>query len=183
NFSMLAALSFNGNKIITTGGGGAVLTNDEKLAEKARHLTTTAKLQHQWKFEHDQVGYNYRMPNINAALGCGQLEKLPKYLVSKRRLAEKYQSIFSDSQDEHIFKEASFAKSNYWLNAMFVEDLACRDNLLTELNQQNIICRPFWELMHRLPMFDRFPKMDLSDAVNLWETAILLPSSPGLLGL
>lgn len=182
NLSTVAALSFNGNKIITTGGGGAILTNHENLAKQARHLTTTARLPHQWQFIHDQVAYNYRMPNLNAAVGCAQLERMEDYLLKKRALADQYKVLFSDKDGVSIFSEPVNARSNYWLNVLILNkpDHDFRDELLTELNKNNIISRPVWELMHRLPMYAECPRMNLSCAESLFSRVILLPSSPGL---
>lgn len=183
NSSLLSALSFNGNKIITTGGGGAVLTNDRTMAEKARHLTTTARLQHQWQFIHDQVGYNYRMPNLNAALGCAQLERIEIYLKNKRKLAESYKNVFSDFNDVKVVEEPKNTKSNYWLNALMLNqaDETVLNQLLADLNACNIQSRPIWELMHRLPMYSECPRMDLKNAEELSKRTVLLPSSPGIL--
>lgn len=182
NFSAVSALSFNGNKIITTGGGGAILTNNDKLAERARHLTTTAKAQHQWKYFHDEVGYNYRMPNINAALGCAQLECIEDCLHLKRNLANAYQTLFSDVDQISFFQEAEFSKSNYWLNVLLLDsaDRTTRDEVLQLLCDNDIICRPIWELMHRLPMYRDCPGMDLSNAEEMQSKIILLPSSPSI---
>jgi len=175
-------LSFNGNKIITTGGGGAILTNDESLARLARHLTTQAKIPHKWAFNHDMVGYNYRMPNINAALGCAQLEQLPDFLERKRALAARYQAAFAEIEGVEIFKESGYARSNYWLNVLLLNKKysAERDNLLELTNNQGIMTRPAWTLMHRLPMYKDCPHMDLSMAECLESRIINLPSSASL---
>jgi len=180
NFSLVAALSFNGNKIITTGGGGAVLTNNQLIAEKARHLTTTARVQHQWQFSHDHVGYNYRLPNINAALGCAQLERLETYLLQKRKLADRYKEIFSDIDGVTLFSEPANAKSNYWLNALLFkhEDEQLHNQLLAVLHNNHIFSRPIWQLIHRLPMYANCPRMNLANAENLVARTVLLPSSP-----
>jgi len=180
NFGRLAALSFNGNKTITTGGGGAILTNDVELARKAKHLTTTAKVPHAWDFVHDEIAYNYRMPNINAALGCAQLEQLPDLIERKRRLAETYAKIFADTPCARYFQEPEFARSNYWLNALLADDLECRDALLSESNGRSIMTRPAWTPMHRLPMFADCPTMDLSVAESLARRLVNIPSSPAL---
>lgn len=177
---LVSALSFNGNKIITTGGGGAILTNNEAIAKKAKHLTTTAKIPHAYLFQHDQIGFNYRLPNINAALGCAQLEKINYFLQMKRKLAKNYEAAFSSliSQSSVRFLvEPEFAKSNYWLNAIIVDTPKNRDALLAELNQQKIGVRPVWELMHHLPMFLNAPKMDLSTAEKIASCLINIPSS------
>lgn len=184
NWGIVSAVSFNGNKVITTGGGGAILTNDESLAQLAKHLTTTAKLPHKWAFYHDQIGFNYRLPNLNAALGCAQLEQLPSFLQRKRALAIRYQEVFSDMEGIRFFKEPDFARSNYWLNALLLDmDHADeRDILLEYLNGQGIMVRPTWTLLHKLPMFKDCPRMDLSVAESLEQRLINIPSSPILGG-
>jgi len=182
NRGRVSALSFNGNKIITTGGGGAILTNDEELGRLAKHLTTTAKLPHRWEFNHDQMGYNYRMPNLNAALGCAQLEQLPNFLKRKRVLAERYQEAFSSVPGVTYFLEPEFARSNYWLNVLLLDkELAWeRDNVLDITNNKGIMTRPAWTLMHRLPMYADCPRMDLSTAESLESRLINIPSSTQL---
>lgn len=182
NFGKVAALSFNGNKIITTGGGGAILTNDEELGLLAKHVTTTAKIPHKWEFNHDRVGFNYRMPALNAALGCAQLEQLPNFVTQKRALAVQYQSAFSSVAGVKFFTEPSFAKSNYWLNALVLDEGTSqhRDALLQSTNDLGIMTRPAWTLMHKLPMFCHCPKMDLSVAESLERRLINIPSSAHL---
>lgn len=179
NWGRLSAVSFNGNKIITTGGGGAILTNDEALAARAKHLTTTAKVPHRWEFNHDQVGYNYRLPNLNAALGCAQLEQLPVFLAQKRRLAERYAGAFEGQRGFRFFREPEFARSNYWLNALLLDEgfAGERDSLLALANDAGIMTRPAWTLMHRLPMFASCPRMDLAVAESLAGRLINIPSS------
>ncbi|MDH7478543.1 MAG: LegC family aminotransferase [Syntrophomonadaceae bacterium] len=179
----LSALSFNGNKIITTGGGGAILTNDESLARQAKHLTTQAKLPHQWSFFHDMIGYNYRLPNINAALGCAQLEQLPEFIEKKRTLALRYREAFAEIEGVKIFKEADYARSNYWLNVLLIDDeySTDRDRLIRATNSQGIMTRPAWTLMHKLPMFSNCPRMDLSGAESLERRIINIPSGVDLL--
>jgi perosamine synthetase len=183
NWGCLAALSFNGNKIITTGGGGAILTNDEELGARAKHLTTTAKIPHRWEFKHDMVGYNYRMPNINAALGCAQLEQLPDFLAAKRRLAERYAEALDGIAGIRFVLEPEYARSNYWLNAFLIDkELAAeRDNFLALTNDSGIMTRPVWTLMHRLPMFADCPRMDLPVAESIEKRLINIPSSAGLM--
>lgn len=178
----LGILSFNGNKIVTTGGGGAILTNDAELAKRAKHITTTAKLPHPWAFEHDQVGYNYRLPNINAALGCAQLEQLRKFLHAKRLLADQYHHVFSDLPGIRFIKEPSYAKSNYWLNALVLDNSYAnlRDNLLELLNKSGIMIRPLWNLQHTLPMYKDCPHMPLPVAESLHKRFIIIPSSASL---
>lgn len=179
NWGRLSALSFNGNKVITTGGGGAILTNDENLGKMAKHLTTTAKVPHKWAFNHDQVGFNYRLPNINAALGCAQLEQLPRFLAKKRNLVRKYLEAFKEIKSIRFFTEPDFAKSNYWLNVLLLnEEFADqRDAILEETNMQGLMTRPAWTLMHRLPMYSQCPRMDLSVSEDIEKRLINIPSS------
>ncbi len=179
HWGKMSAISFNGNKIVTTGGGGAILTNDENLAKAAKHLTTTAKLPHRWRYDHDQIGYNYRMPNINAALGCAQIENLPRFLEQKRRLANKYKGMFANVPGVHFYQEPLYARSNYWLNAIILEQkyIEVRDHILNDLTEQGIMVRPAWTLMHQLPMYKDCPRMDLSTAEELQKRLINLPSS------
>lgn len=179
NWGNLSTLSFNGNKTITTGGGGAILTNDEELGKMAKYITTTAKVPHKWNFYHDQIGFNYRMPNINAALGCAQLEQLPEFLVRKRTLAKRYIDAFSSVGGLRVFEEPTFAQSNYWLNVLMLEDgyKEYRDDILTVTNNSGIMTRPVWILMHKLPMFSTCPKMDVRVAEDLEARIINIPSS------
>lgn len=179
NFGASAALSFNGNKIITTGGGGAILTNDDLLAKQAKHLATTARVPHQWSLIHDAVGYNYRMPNINAALGCAQLEKLPDFLGRKRKLAERYQQAFSGIGGIRFFTEPEHAHSNYWLNVLLLdeENSNARDLLLQVVHEKGILARPAWTPMHNLHMYQHCPRMDLTVAESLEKRIINIPSS------
>ncbi|MEX2459814.1 MAG: LegC family aminotransferase [Paenibacillaceae bacterium] len=179
NWGALSALSFNGNKIITTGGGGAILTNDAELAKRAKHLTTTAKVPHQWEFIHDQTGYNYRMPNLNAALGCAQLEGLPNFIRIKRTLAHKYQETFNGMSGIRCFTEMEDAQSNYWLNVLLLDEANAgqRDTLLELTNIEGIMTRPAWNLLNELDMYKDCPKMDLSVAESLSRRIINIPSS------
>lgn len=172
-------MSFNGNKIITTGGGGAVLTNDKSLAERARHITTTAKIAHPWAYVHDEVGFNYRLPNINAALGCAQLEQLPEFVARKRTLAERYRLAFSGINGARFFVEPDFARSNYWLNAIRLdgESSGTQDALLNLAHREGVRLRPVWTLLHRLPMYASSPRMSLDVAEVLERSLINLPSS------
>lgn len=183
NRGLLAALSFNGNKVLTTGGGGAIVTNDEELGRTAKHLTTTARVPHAWELIHDRIGYNYRMPNINAALGCAQLEQLPLFLKQKRALAERYEQAFARVNGVTFFTEPGDSRSNYWLNALILdkEHAADRDALLDLTNKSGIQTRPVWTLMHRLPMYKECPAMDLSTAEDIARRLINIPSS-ALLG-
>lgn len=179
NVGRLAALSFNGNKTVTTGGGGAVLTNDEELGRRVKHVTTTARVPHQWAFVHDQVGYNYRLPNINAALGCAQMEQLPGFLRAKRALSERYQRLFADVPGVRVVTEPAQCRSNYWLNNLLL-DAECadqRDALLQATHESGVMTRPAWTLMHRLPMFRECPRMDLSTAEEIEARLVSIPSS------
>jgi perosamine synthetase len=182
NVGRVAALSFNGNKPVTTGGGGAILTNDPVLAKRAKHLTTTARVPHRWSFLHDEVGYNYRLPNLNAALGCAQLERFPDILARKRRLAARYLEAFRDVRGASIAAEPAETKSNYWLVTLLLAqpDLALRDALLDALNEAGLMARPVWTPMHRLPMYAACPRMDLAGAESLEARIVNLPSSPSL---
>jgi perosamine synthetase len=183
-FGKAGVFSFNGNKIITTGGGGAVVTDDETFARQVKHLTTTAKLPHAWTYFHDQVGYNYRMPNINAALGCAQLEKLPEFLSRKRKLAHVYSEAFQHVTGVQLFLEPEFAKSNYWLNTLLLND--ADEQLLTAIldatNSNGIMTRPAWELMHQLPIYSHAVSMDVSTAEHLRKRILNIPSSASLQG-
>jgi len=180
HWGRVSALSFNGNKVVTTGGGGAILTNDPELAKLGKHLTTTAKVPHKWSFAHDRVGFNYRLPNINAALGCAQLEQLPGFIESKRALAKAYEQAFEGVAGVRFFNEPSFARSNYWLNVLLldVENAAHRDELLELSNGIGVMTRPVWTLMHRLPMFSACPRMpSLETAEDIDRRLINIPSS------
>jgi perosamine synthetase len=178
----LAALSFNGNKVMTSGGGGAVLTRDPDLARRAKHLTTVARTQHRWNFVHDEIGYNYRMPNINAALGCAQLERVPDMLARKRRLADSYRAAFAPLNSVQFLDEPDYGTSNFWLNALIVEgaSLEQREELLAALNGANYMSRPIWTLIHRLPMYRDCPRAPLANAEALEREVINLPSSANL---
>lgn len=181
-FGKVAALSFNGNKTITTGGGGALLTNDPEIGRRAKHITTTARVAHRWSFLHDEVGYNYRLPNLNAALGCAQLERLPDFLQRKRSLAVRYHEAFRDVLGVSVMHEPPECRSNYWLNALLLHepDESSRDALLEALNGAGLMARPIWTLMHRLPMFAQCPRMALDEAERLELRIVNLPSSPAL---
>jgi perosamine synthetase len=180
----LAALSFNGNKVVTTGGGGAVLTNDAALGSRAKHLTTTARVPHRWNFIHDEVGFNYRLPNLNAALGCAQLERLPDMITRKRALAARYAAAFAGVPGLRFLREPPGTTSNYWLNAVALDagDLTVRDELLAKLNDAGYMSRPVWTLMHRLPMYAACPRDELPVAERLEACVVNLPSSPTLSG-
>lgn len=169
-------LSFNGNKLITTGGGGMILTDDEELGKMAKHLTTTAKIPHQWEFKHDHIGYNYRLTNIAAALGCAQIESLDYLLSLKRTLAEQYKEFFKDSELEFV-TEPEGCKSNYWLNAVITKDKAQRDELLEFTNKNGVMTRPIWELMNRLPMFVDCQTDSLENSSWFADRVVNIPSS------
>jgi perosamine synthetase len=181
-FGELGALSFNGNKTITTGGGGAILTDDHELADEARHLTTVAKKDHPWEYAHDRVGYNYRMPNLNAALGCAQLEQLPAFLERKRQLADRYRLAFANLEGISFFEEPEDAQSNYWLNVLLLDEEKedQRDAVLKATNDAGFSTRPTWQLLSSLPMYEDCPQMDLSTARSLERRLINIPSTPSL---
>ena len=171
-----AIFSFNGNKIITTGGGGAVVTNDEAFYRRLKHLTTTAKQPHAWAFRHDEVAYNYRMPNLNAALGCAQLEQLPQMLAAKRALAARYLQVFARLPDVKILPEPVGTTSNYWLVTALCDDKNI-ENTLQQLHDAKLLCRPIWQPLHSLPMYTHHPRSDLSLTDTLARKLINLPSS------
>ncbi len=181
-FGLLSAVSFNGNKIVTTGGGGAVLTNDDELANRVKHLTTTAKVPHPWEFEHDAVGWNYRMPNLNAALGLSQLAMLPELVAAKRRLAARYEDAFSKVEGVEFLREPADSVSNYWLNTICLPraDWDERNAVLEALNQAGFQARPVWRPLHTLPMYRECPRGDLRVTEDLAARLINLPSSPCL---
>jgi len=175
-FGDIGVLSFNGNKIITSGGGGMLLFQDENLAARAKHLTTQAKIPHPWEFLHDEIGYNFRMPNINAALGLAQLEKLDVFLENKRKIAEAYIKFFNGNAIR-FFKETVFARSNYWLNTIIFKTRNERDLFLKYSNENGVMTRPAWQLMNRLPMFENFPSGDLTNAEWFADRIVNIPSS------
>ncbi len=176
-FGKVGAISFNGNKTITTGGGGMMLFNDEELAAKAKHLTTQAKVPHRWEFRHDHIGYNYRMPNINAALGCAQLENLDKYIESKRQVAAEYAEFFKNIADVKFFVEPENTYSNYWLNAVILKDKEAQLTFLQETNDHGVMTRPIWELMNRLPMFEHCENDGLENTIWFADRVVNIPSS------
>ena len=178
-FGRCSSLSFNGNKTITTGGGGAILTNDAELAQRIRHLATTAKMPHDYEYIHDAVAFNYRMPNINAALGCAQLSRLDDFLAAKRVLAKKYAEGFSSARSMQFVAEPHGTTSNYWLNTIRLNkpDLSLRDELLVAARASGYMCRPAWNLLHTLPMHESSPRAKLPVAQNLWQSLINIPSS------
>ena len=181
-FGRLGTLSFNGNKTITTGGGGAILTQDPELARHAKHLTTTAKLPHRWNYVHDEVGFNYRMPNLNAALGCAQLEQLTDFLASKRILFLRYQRAFQDITEVALIHEPPKCQSNYWLQTLKLSDSVAneRDAILAATNDAGLMTRPVWKLLHTLVPYQDFPRAPLPVAESLEQRLINLPSSAGL---
>ena len=183
NFGVASALSFNGNKIATSGGGGAILTNDPSLAKLAKHLTTTAKLSHPWRFDHDMVGYNYRLPNINAALGCAQLEAVPAAIAKKRELFERYRAALAGVPGLRVFKEPDHGTSNYWLQTLLLDSTHARlrDDILAATNDAGVMTRPVWTPMHQLPQFAECPRMPLPVTESLQQRIINVPSSPQLL--
>ena len=176
-FGKVGALSFNGNKTITTGGGGMLLFMDEDLGTLAKHLTTQAKVPHRWEFKHDHIGYNYRMPNINAALGCAQLEHLDQYIADKRKTASEYASFFKNEKDISFFVEPENCFSNYWLNAVILPDHDRQLAFLQETNDNGVMTRPIWELMNRLPMFEHCQHDSLENTIWFAERVVNIPSS------
>lgn len=176
-FGKVGILSFNGNKTITTGGGGMMLFQDEELALLGKHLTTQAKVPHRWEFKHDHIGYNYRMPNINAALGCAQLENLDKYIASKRAIAKEYEEFFKNVPDMEFFVDTPDTCSNYWLNAVILKDHDAQLEFLQYTNDNGVMTRPIWELMNRLPMFEHCQHDHLSNTLFFAERVVNIPSS------
>lgn len=174
-FGKISAFSFNGNKTITTGGGGMIITDNEALAKHAKHLTTTAKVPHSYEYIHDEIGYNYRLPNLNAALGCAQMETLDVILKNKRELASQYIDFFAEQNIDFV-TEVQDAKVNYWLNAIILKDKAARDLFIKETNDSGVMTRPVWVLMNRLEMFKNCQCVDLSNALWLEERIVNIPS-------
>lgn len=176
-FGRIGAISFNGNKTITTGGGGMLLFNDEELGKYAKHITTQAKVPHRWEFRHDHIGYNYRMPNINAALGCAQLENLDKYVASKRKVAAEYIEFFKNVDDIDFFAEPENTFSNYWLSAVVLKDKEAQLDFLQQTNDNKVMTRPIWELMNRLPMFENCENDGLKNTIWFADRVVNIPSS------
>lgn len=176
-FGKVGVLSFNGNKTITTGGGGMLLFMDEELAVLAKHLTTQAKIPHRWEFKHDHIGYNYRMPNINAALGCAQLEHLDGFIADKRETARTYADYFKDKEDIEFFTEPENCYSNYWLNVVILPDRDAQQRFLQETNDNDVMTRPIWELMNRLPMFEHCLHDSLENTIWFADRVVNIPSS------
>ncbi|MBQ2541663.1 MAG: LegC family aminotransferase [Paludibacteraceae bacterium] len=176
-FGKIGALSFNGNKTITTGGGGMLLFNDEELGAYAKHLTTQAKIPHRWEFRHDHIGYNYRMPNINAALGCAQLEHIEEYVADKRATAAAYRDYFSRMDGIEFFVEPENTRSNYWLNAVLLPNREEQQAFLQYTNDNGVMTRPIWELMNRLPMFEHCETDHLTNTQMFADRVVNIPSS------
>ncbi|QTA93612.1 LegC family aminotransferase [Desulfonema magnum] len=176
-FGKMGIFSFNGNKTITCGGGGAIVTDDEALAARIKHITTTAKISHPWKYVHDEIGYNFRMPNLNAALACAQLEQLTGFLEDKRNLAKEYASFFSDRKWGEFVLEPKKCQSNYWLNALILSNKNRRDELLKMTNEYRVMTRPIWRLMSDLQMFQNCQTDSLKNSKWLQERVVNLPSS------
>lgn len=176
-FGKVGAISFNGNKTITTGGGGMMLFNDEEMGAYAKHITTQAKIPHRWEFRHDHIGYNYRMPNINAALGCAQLENLDRYIASKREVAAAYTEFFKTIPDIDFFVDSPDTFSNFWLNAVILKDKDAQLRFLEETNDNGVMTRPIWELMNRLPMFDNCENDGLENTIWFADRVVNIPSS------
>ena len=176
-FGKVGAISFNGNKTITTGGGGMMLFQDEELGKQAKHITTQAKISHRWEFRHDHIGYNYRMPNINAALGCAQLENLDKYIESKRQVAAEYEEFFKNIPGMEFFVDSEDTFSNYWLNAVILKDKEAQLDFLQQTNDNGVMTRPIWELMNRLPMFEHCENDGLKNTIWFADRVVNIPSS------
>jgi len=179
-FGRVGVISFNGNKTITTGGGGMLLLNNEELGAQAKHLTTQAKVPHRWEFIHNRVGYNYRMPNINAALGCAQLEHLEEFVLNKRETAEKYHAFFATIDDMDYFVEPENCRSNYWLNTILLKDRQAQQDFLQYTNDHGVMTRPAWQLMNRLEMFKGCETDGLKHTQWLEERIVNIPSSVNL---
>jgi aminotransferase in exopolysaccharide biosynthesis len=175
-FGRVGAISFNGNKTITTGGGGMLLFQDEELAKYAKHITTQAKIPHRWEFRHDAIGYNLRMPNINAALGCAQLEKIDEILANKRETALQYNKYFENIDDIKFFNEPKDCKSNFWFNTVLLENREKRDEFLKETNDSGVMTRPIWELMNRLEMFKDCQVGELTNCEHISDRVVNIPS-------
>ena len=175
-FASMATLSFNGNKVITTGGGGMILTDDSELAQRAKHITTTAKVPHPYEFVHDEVGYNYRMPNLNAALGCAQIERLGDFLTVKAQLADQWDTFFNMRGADFV-KSIDGNKANHWLNAIILDSKEDRDEFLKLTNENNVMTRPIWTLMSKLPMFKNCQTDGLENSLWLEERVVNIPSS------
>jgi perosamine synthetase len=177
NFGALGVISFNGNKVLTTGGGGMILTNNKELAEKAKYLSTTAKVPHKWEYFHDEVGYNYRMPNINAAIGCAQMEGLVETLKKKKELFEKYEVFFDQISNINLFNDPSNELVNYWLITLVLSDKSAREKFLEYSNSNGVMTRPSWQLLNTLPMYVNCQKGNLDNSEYLSDRIVNIPSS------
>ena len=175
-FASMATLSFNGNKVITTGGGGMIITDDSELAKRAKYITTTAKVPHPYEFVHDEIGYNYRMPNLNAALGCAQMERLDEFLTIKAQLADQWDAFFHD-RDIDFVKAINGNKANHWLNAIIFDSRLDRDEFLKMTNDNNVMTRPIWTLMSKLAMFKDCQTDGLENSLWLEDRVVNIPSS------
>ncbi len=175
-FGSMATLSFNGNKVITTGGGGMIITNDSELAKRAKYITTTAKVPHPYEFVHDEIGYNYRMPNLNAALGCAQMERLNEILAIKTKLADQW-GVFFDQNDVRFVRAIDENKANHWLNTLVLDSREERDNFLKFTNDNGVMTRPIWTLMSKLPMFKECQTDGLENSLWLEDRVVNIPSS------
>ncbi len=178
-FGQIGILSFNGNKIVTTGGGGAILTNNNLLAKNARKMIQVSKIPHKWKFKYKEIGYNYKMPNINAALGCAQLKRLNKNLKRKRIILKKYKKIFSKYKNINVVEEPKGCKSNYWLQNIVLKGKNKKfiEKLFNMANQRNITLRPAWSLLHKIDYLKNYPKDNLSNSNSMYNKIISLPSN------
>lgn len=176
-FGLLGVFSFNGNKIVTAGGGGAIVTNDEKLAKKAKYLSTQAKISHKWEYSHNKIGFNYRMPNINAALLCAQIENLEFFVKNKRFLSDLYCNFFSEFDDITLYRELDEARANYWLNCILLKNEYEKDLFLKTTNDQAIMTRPIWKLLNKLEMYKDCPSTELTNANWLEKRLVNIPSS------
>jgi len=176
-FGKVGIFSFNGNKTLTCGGGGAIVTNDEALAKRGKHITTQAKIPHKWEFNHDEIGYNYRLPNLNAAMACAQLEQLEPFIANKRALFEMYKEFFGKEGMPQLYSERGDSRANYWLNVLIFENQDQRDQFLDETNSNGVMTRPAWNLMHRLEMFNQCEHDGLEESIWLENRLVNIPSS------
>ena len=182
-FGTIGCFSFNGNKIITTGGGGMVITNKTSLAKEIKHLTTTAKTKHKWEYIHDEIGYNFRMPNVNAALGLAQLEKIKTFIKAKKKLFKKYFNAFHEVENISVFEQPNNSDSNYWLQTLVLKqnNIKLKNKILKELHKKSIFARPAWKLISELKPYKKYQKMDLSGSKEIYDKIINIPSSQSLI--
>ena len=179
NFSQAGVISFNGNKTITCGGGAVIITENKKLASKIRHLSTTAKKKHPWEYIHDEIGFNYRMTNLNAAIGCAQLENINRIISAKRKNFFLYKRLFKKNKDVQIIQEPNYSKTNYWLITLIIKkNKKLKDQVLKELNQFGFQARSIWKPLHTLKIFEKCPRGKLKNTMDIYNRAINLPSSP-----